>query len=292
MQDKKLGSLYIVATPLGNLQDITLRALTILKKVDRIGCEDTRHSSALLQHFAIKKPIFSLHAFNEQEATAKLLSFLQKGESIALMSDAGTPLIADPGFYLIREAAKIGMKIIPVPGPCALIAALSVSDLPLNRFCFEGFLPAKAGARKKALMTLAHETRTMVFYEAPHRILKTLEDMSDIFGRERRVLFAREMTKMHENFLRGTLASLLDIIRLEPNEQRGEMVLVVAGIEQDTDTEKERVTNEILAILLKELPLKQAVRLTCRMTLAKKNDLYQTALKKNLIDAGKDEKCD
>ncbi len=271
-----IGTLYIVATPLGNLQDMTLRAITTLKNVDTIFAEDTRHSLPLLQHFSIEKPLISLHEHNEEKRIPRLIEELLQGKSIALISDAGTPLISDPGFHLVKEARNAGIQIVPIPGPCAAIAALSVSGLPTDRFVFEGFLPNKSTARKERLSDLKNETRTLIFYEAPHRILDLLKDAEEIFGKDRTAVVAREITKMFETIHGATLAELLEWVKQDKNRERGEMVLLVEGakIAEKDFLEGERV----LKILLEEIPLKQAVEITAKITGERKNSLYQTAL--------------
>jgi len=268
--------LYIVATPLGNLQDMTLRAITTLKNVDSILAEDTRHSLALLQHFSIEKPLISLHEYNEEERIPSLIEELLKGKSIALISDAGTPLISDPGFHLVKEARIAGIQIVPIPGPCAAIAALSVSGLPTDHFVFEGFLPNKSTTRKNRLSNLKNEMRTLIFYEAPHRILDLLKDAEEIFGKDRKAVIAREITKMFETIHGGTLTELLEWVQQDKNRERGEIVLLVEGakIEQKDFLEGER----ILKILLEEVPLKQAVEIAAKITGERKNLLYQKAL--------------
>lgn len=278
MQKDKIGTLYVVATPIGNLQDMTLRAVEILKNVDRIAAEDTRHSASLLNHFSIKKPTISLHEFNERKRVNDLLALLNAGESIALISDAGTPLISDPGFPVIRDAKAAGIPVVPVPGACAAIAALSASGLPTDRFVFEGFLPAKPEARNNRLMALRHESRTIVFYEAPHRLLHALESLADIFD-DRQVVVARELTKLHESILSGTAKELLAYYVAHEKEQRGEVVLLVHGASTESAS-KEVLTENVLAILLSELPLKQAVALASKITGERKNVLYEAALQR------------
>jgi 16S rRNA (cytidine1402-2'-O)-methyltransferase len=273
------GTLYIVATPIGNLQDMSLRAIHILKSVDAIAAEDTRHSAPLFQHFGISTPAFSLHEHNERERTHTLLEQLKKGESIALISDAGTPLISDPGYFLVNEARHAGIKVEPIPGACAVIAALCVSGLPTDRFTYEGFLPAKSSHRVSRLTTLAEETRTLVFYESPHRILESLQDMVKVFGKDRQVVLARELTKMYETIHSAPLEELLAFIENDANQRRGEIVLVVAG----AIVKKEETTlvalDKMLKMLLEELPLKQAVEIAAKISGRRKNDLYDEALK-------------
>ena len=278
MHSNKIGTLYVVATPIGNLQDISLRAIEVLKKVDRVAAEDTRHAMQLLNHFSINKPTLSLHEFNERERVGVLLAYLQQGESVALVSDAGTPLISDPGFLVVREAKAVGIPVVPVPGPCAAITALSVSGLATDRFIFEGFLPAKEEARRQRLTLLRHERRTLIFYEAPHRLLDTLQSMSTVFGSQRKAVVARELTKVHESVLAMDLAALIAWFTSHPDQQRGEIVILVTGAEEEKQHAKEVIPKEALAILLEELPLKQAVALASKITGERKNVLYELAL--------------
>ncbi len=273
-----INSLYIVATPIGNLQDMSLRAIEILKTVNLIAVEDTRHSAPLLQHFSIQTPMLALHEHNERERVRLLLERLQQGESIALISDAGTPLISDPGYHLVREAREKGIRVIPIPGPCAAIVALSAAGLPTDSFVFEGFLPVKATARTVSLEQLRNESRTLIFYEAPHRILETLEAMQTVFGDERRVVIARELTKKFETIQSGTLAEIVAWVKNDSNQQRGEIVLLVEGAEESSKV-NEQDTERTLHILLDALPLKQAVDLAVKITGQRKNELYQRALK-------------
>jgi 16S rRNA (cytidine1402-2'-O)-methyltransferase len=278
------GILYIVATPIGNLEDITVRAIETLRKVDRIVAEDTRHSASLLKHFSVQKPIVSMHEFNERMRFPVILDYLLAGENIALISDAGTPLINDPGFRLVREARANGIKIVPVPGACALITALSAAGLPTDRFVFEGFLPAKSEARINHLSLLRHETRTMIFYEAPHRILSSLEDLQQVFGQDRQAVIARELTKQYESILSDHLTGLISYVKTHPETELGEIVLLVAGVKENIQETKEVVPDQVLSILLADLPLKQAVNLASQITGERKNILYEMALlKKNHV---------
>lgn len=270
------GELYIVATPLGNLKDITLRAIETLKSVDYIAAEDTRHSKGLLQHYAIETPMIALHDHNERKITDKILHSLQQGKSIALITDAGTPLISDPGFYLARTARQQGIRVIPIPGPCAAIAALSASGLPTDRFLFEGFLPVKQKARQERLERIKNLTCTLVFYEAPHRILDLIKSVEIVFGKERQAVLARELTKIYETIYAGTLSEILTFIETNPKQQLGEMVLMVEGALQ-TDASPD-VSREILSILLTQVPLKQAVEIASKLTHLNKNKLYDMAL--------------
>lgn len=276
------GVLYIIATPIGNLADITIRALEILRKVNLIAAEDTRHSRKLLQHYLITTPLFSLHEHNEHERVATLLQRIKNGENIALISDAGTPLISDPGFSLVREAQKNHIQVIPLPGPCAAIAALSVSGLPTDRFIFEGFLPAKTHARRTCLQKLIHETGTLVFYEAPHRILDMLNDLKNVFGGEREITIAKELTKMFETIRHGYIDEIISWLLSDPQRQKGEFVILVQGASEKKDLLISDETNRILDIMLEEMPVKQAVKITEKITGMKKNLLYKAAINKPL----------
>jgi 16S rRNA (cytidine1402-2'-O)-methyltransferase len=282
--NNSLGVLYIVATPIGNLQDMSLRAVEVLKTVDCIVAEDTRHSQSLLQHFSITTPVTALHEHNERERTQQLLTRLLKGESLALISDAGTPLISDPGYHLVRALRIANIKIVPLPGACAAIAALSAAGLPTDRFVFEGFLPAKAGARLQRLKNLQSENRTMIFYEAPHRILDLLEALQEVFGDTREMVLARELTKLFETIKSGTISEILVWAKADSNQQRGEMVVMVAGSSAIT-TAEEFAVEKTLKILLAALPLKQAVEIAAEISGQKKNAIYDQALiiKKGLI---------
>lgn len=271
------GILYIVATPIGNLGDITERAIGVLRDASIIAVEDTRHSRKLLLQFGIATPMVALHDFNESERVARILARLADGENIALISDAGTPLISDPGYQLVRQAHAQGIKVVPIPGSCAVIAALSCAGLPTDRFTFEGFLPAKGAARLAVLEGLAKETRTMIFYEAPHRIVECLVDMERSFGKEREVTLARELTKTFETITHTTVGALLEKVRGDANQQKGEIVLVVAGAPATT-AEVDTKALHTLQVLLEEMPVKQASALAARITGVKKNVLYETAL--------------
>lgn len=278
MKINDFGTLYIVATPIGNLRDISLRAVDVLQSVDAIAAEDTRHSSSLLQHYQIKTPIFSLHEHNERERSAAIIAQLKEGRSIALISDAGTPLISDPGYHLVKEVRQHGIRIVPIPGACAAIAALSVAGLPTDRFLFEGFLPAKSKQRKDNLQRLASEPRTLVFYESPHRIHRTLLDMVEIFGKDRLVVMARELTKTFETIHADTMAGLLQWVLRDKNQTKGEIVILVHGNKETVEAANDPAVTRVLSILLAELPLKQAVDLASKMTELRKNDIYELAL--------------
>ncbi|MEJ2345094.1 MAG: 16S rRNA (cytidine(1402)-2'-O)-methyltransferase [Gammaproteobacteria bacterium] len=271
------GTLYVVATPIGNLDDMSPRAVRILSSVDRIAAEDTRHSRPLLQHFGIHTPMSALHEHNEREQAPRLLTALEGGESVALISDAGTPLISDPGYHLVRMARARGIAVVPVPGPSALMAALSAAGLPTDRFVFEGFLPSKAAARRGRLQALARETRTLVFFESPHRISSALEDMVAVFGPQRQAVLARELTKAFETVRGDSLQRLADWVCDDANQRRGELVLLVHGAEE-APADGHRESERVLELLLEELPVKQAASLAARITGAGRNDLYRRAL--------------
>jgi 16S rRNA (cytidine1402-2'-O)-methyltransferase len=270
--------LYVVATPIGNLGDITERAINILRQVDLIAAEDTRHSKRLLEHLGIHTPMKAFHNYNEEQGAAKLLTLLQDGKSIALISDAGTPLISDPGYRLVSLAREQGIAIHPIPGACALIAALSASGLPSDRFVFEGFLSAKSSARCEQLKLLADETRTIIFYESPHRILSSLADMIKVFGEERPAVIGRELTKTFETIKQASLKTLLEWMTNDPNQQKGEFVIVIKGFEKTDDAETNNEALRVLKLLLAELPIKQASHLAAKITGAKKNWLYEKAI--------------
>ena len=278
MSQIEKGSLYIVATPIGNTDDITERARQVLAAVDAIAAEDTRDSRRLLQHLGIDTPLFALHEHNETQQAETVIRRLQEGESIALVSDAGTPLISDPGYPLVHQARLAGVRVVPVPGASSVLAALSCSGLPTDRFVFEGFLPAKAGARQKRLSELASDSRTHIFFEAPHRITDCLLDLQTVFGPDRQAVLARELTKTYETFLAGTVSELLAQVQADSNQQRGEMVLVLAGNTRATGMDA--AAEKIFFTLLEELPLKQASQLAARITGIGKNVFYQAGLDK------------
>jgi 16S rRNA (cytidine1402-2'-O)-methyltransferase len=271
------GTLFIVATPIGNLADISERALQVLRSVAVVAVEDTRHSNRLLQHYGIRTPVLAYHDFNEKERAAHLLARVAAGESIALVSDAGTPLVSDPGYHLVRQAQALGLPVVPVPGACAAIAALSCAGLASDRFTFEGFLPARTVARRSVLESLREERRTMIFYEAPHRILECLVDMVAVFGPEREVTLARELTKTFETIRQSAMLAMLEFVTQDADQQKGEIVLVVAGNTAPTaDIAPEAL--HTLRVLLDELPVKQAAALAARITGVGKNLLYDAAL--------------
>lgn len=278
MTKLETASLYIVATPIGNLSDMSARAIEVLKTVDVIAAEDTRHSGHLLQHHAISTPKISLHEHNEQQRSEVLLTRLQQGESVALISDAGTPLISDPGYRLVSLVREHNIKIVPIPGCCALVAALSASGLPSDRFTFEGFLPPKQGARKQALEALVAESRTMIFYESPRRLHASLEDMKMVFGGDRAACLARELTKLHETITTKPLDELLAWVSEDSNQQRGECVVLVEGNQQQQDADEAEV-NRVLALLLDDLPVKRAAAITASLLSVSKNKAYEQALK-------------
>ncbi|MFZ7236173.1 16S rRNA (cytidine(1402)-2'-O)-methyltransferase [Avibacterium gallinarum] len=276
--DNLTGILYIVATPIGNLQDISQRALQVLEQVDLVAAEDTRHSGLLLSHYGIKKPFFALHDHNEQQKAEILCEKLLQGTTIALVSDAGTPLISDPGFHLVRQCRQAGIKIVPIPGACAAIAGLCASGIASDRFCFEGFLPAKSKARCDKLENLAKEDRTLIFYESTHRILDCLADMEKVFGAERYVVLARELTKTWETIHGDEVGALRKWVSEDPNRSKGEMVLIVEG---NVSSEEESFSPEAvkaLTLIAKELPLKKAAAIVAELYGYKKNALYQFGL--------------
>jgi 16S rRNA (cytidine1402-2'-O)-methyltransferase len=272
-------ALYIVATPIGNLDDLSIRAKKILQSVDLIAAEDTRYTRRLLEHYAIDTRTIAYHEHSSDAQTNALLSEIEGGKSIALVSDAGTPLISDPGYPLVSEARNRGVRVVPVVGACALIAALSASGLPSDHFCFEGFLPSKKGARRSALSALKNESRTLVFYEAPHRIQACLADAAEIFGEGREAVLARELTKTFETFIPGTIATIQAVIANDPMQLKGEMVMMFRGKKIDAktailDAEAERV----LKLLMVELPTNKAAALAAKITGIEKRQLYDHAV--------------
>jgi len=273
-----VGILYVVATPIGNLQDITLRALDILKTVDAIAAEDTRHTSGLLNHFGISKKLIAVHEHNEHQSAEKLLAQLNAGDNIALVTDAGTPGISDPGAVVVDLVRKAGVKVVPIPGVSAVITALSASGITQNGFLFHGFLPASGAARRKALEVLKAQTVTLVFYEAPHRILECIADLSSVLGADRRITFARELTKTFETIYSCNLGEAEAWLKADANQQRGEFVLLVEAAAIRDAEEIPEETVRVLKLLLAELPLKQAVKLATEITREKKNVLYDFAL--------------
>lgn len=267
------GTLHVVATPIGNLRDLSPRALDTLKSVAAVCAEDTRHTRQLLAHYGIERPLLALHEHNEDEVASKLVARLLGGDSLALVSDAGTPLVSDPGFRLVRAARAAGVRVSPLPGPCAFIAALSVAGLPSDRFVFEGFLPAKAGARRERLAQLVAEPRTLVFYESAHRIDAALEDFAAAFGGDRRAVLARELTKLFETVLDGTLAQLHAQVVSDANQRKGEFVLLVEGAGDDVDA---RIAEgrRLYAKLCEHLPPSTAAKLAAELSGAPRKALY------------------
>jgi len=271
------ATLYVVATPIGHLGDISQRATEVLASVDLIAAEDTRHSGQLLKALGIQAELLSLHEHNETERSALVLERLQQGASVALISDAGTPLISDPGFVLVRACRDAGITVVPVPGPSALIAALSVSGLPSDRFQFEGFLPRSQGKRQARLLELKQLPHTLICYESSHRLRESLEDMHAMLGADRRAVIARELTKHYETILSGTVAELLAQVSADPNQERGELVLLIAPAQDDDESYRLSV-EQMLRAALAELPPSQAAVLVARLTGRHKKQLYQLAL--------------
>jgi 16S rRNA (cytidine1402-2'-O)-methyltransferase len=279
------GRLYVVATPIGNLGDLSPRARETLQACSVIAAEDTRHTGTLLKAFGITSALVSLHDHNEAHRVPDLIQRMQGGASIALVCDAGTPAISDPGFDLVRAAAAAGLEVVAVPGPCAAVAALSIGGQPTDRFCFEGFLPARGAARRARLQVLASETRTLVFYESPHRVVETLADCAAEFGKERPATVAREITKLHETTYRGTLGELAAQAAADGDFTRGEIVLIVGGAPAETAAGDAGADghggtlDRVLNVLLKELPLKQAAHLAAKIVPARDNEAYKRALR-------------
>ena len=273
------GVLYLVATPIGNLGDLSTRAVEVLRHVDRIACEDTRHSRPLLDRYGINRPLLSLHEHNEGQASQGILALLLQGERLALISDAGTPLINDPGYPLVRMAHQAGIKVTPIPGPCALIAALAASGLPSNRFAFEGFPPRKSSQRQAFFRGLLNEKRTLIFYESSHRIAQTLEDIASVFPVDRRLTVAKELTKQYETFIYSTAGAALEVFEQNEELKLGEFVVLVEGSSESSSDELDSKSIEVLTLLLEETSLKTAVSLAAKITQTKKDLLYQEALR-------------
>ncbi|EXS22895.1 MULTISPECIES: 16S rRNA (cytidine(1402)-2'-O)-methyltransferase [Acinetobacter] len=271
------AQLFVVATPIGHLDDMTFRAIDILKSVSIVAAEDTRQSAQLFKHYNISTQLTACHDHNESNKIEQLVQRLLAGDNVALISDAGTPLISDPGFKLVRAAQEHGIKVVPVPGACAAIAALSAVGLPSDRFSFEGFLPSKASQRISQLEKLKNETQTLIFYEAPHRILECVKNMAEVFGENRPVGFAREITKTFETIKKMTLKDLVSFIENDHNQEKGEIVLVVGGAPEKTDLEQEKL-DELLKRLLQDLSVKAASQLAADLTGIKKKVAYQRAL--------------
>ena len=273
MATMEAGTLYVVATPIGNLADLSPRAREVLAGVAAICAEDTRHTRQLLAAFGIDRPLLALHEHNEGEIAGKLVERLRHGDTLALVSDAGTPLVSDPGYRLVREARAAGMKVSPVPGACAAIAALSVAGIPSDRFCFEGFLPAKSAARRERLQALARETRTLVFYESSHRIEESLADFVAVFGAAREAVLARELTKLFETIMGETLGAIAHRVAADENQRKGEFVVIVRGCEDDAAavlTEGQR----LYAKLVEHMKPSQAAKLAAELTGAPRKSLY------------------
>lgn len=269
----KSGTLYVVATPIGNLSDLSARAREVLGSVSAICAEDTRHTKSLLQAFGIEKPLIALHEHNESDIAWKLVERLKTGDSLALVSDAGTPLVSDPGYRLVREVRAAGFVVSPIPGACAAIAALSVAGIPSDRFCFEGFLPAKSSGRRERLQNLAREPRTLVFYESSHRIEESLADFVAIFGAEREAVVGRELTKLFETVLGDTLGSLLEKVQQDENQRKGEFVLIVRGCEDDTGVALAE-GQRLYAKLVEHMKPSQAAKLAAELSGAPRKALY------------------
>lgn len=279
-KEQAQGVLYIVATPIGNLDDLSARAVSVLNSVDVVAAEDTRHSGRLLQHLGLSKRLIALHDHNERDRAGSLLQELEVGRSVALISDAGTPLISDPGYVLVREARSRGLKVSPIPGACALVAALSAAGLPTDRFLFVGFLPAKRSGRRAALEQQVRETATLVFYESPHRILDAVRDIAAVFGEEREIVLGRELTKTFETFYSGSVAEVLATLEADPYGTKGEFVVMIHGAEPVADDGSAAAldVDRLLKLLLAELPVKKVAKLVAEFSGRPKNELYQRAL--------------
>jgi 16S rRNA (cytidine1402-2'-O)-methyltransferase len=276
-QSVNSASLFLIATPIGNLGDISQRALETLGSVDLIAAEDTRHSRRLLQHFSINTRLTAYHEHNEEQQTPVLIGRLLQGKSVALISDAGTPLVSDPGYRLVEAALRENIRVVPVPGPCAAITALSASGLPTDRFVFEGFPPARQGTRTNYLQALRAEQRTLVFYVSCHRIVDTLKDMCDILGGDRQAVLARELTKAFETIHKSNLDELVEWVASDQNQQRGEIVILIEGASEQSD-EDQKLVARLLPVLVNELPVKQAAAIASKVTGINKNVLYKQAL--------------
>ena len=272
------GLLYVVATPIGNLRDMTLRAIETLKTVDAIAAEDTRHTSGLLSHFGISKKLIAVHEHNEQQSAERLLAQLKNGDNIALVTDAGTPGISDPGAIVVKIVREAGIKVVPIPGVSAVVTALSASGIVQNGFYFHGFLPASGAARRKMLEQLKSQTVTLVLYEAPHRIVECVEDLTKVLGDNRKITFCRELTKAFETIYNCVLSDASAWLQADTNQQRGEFVLLIEAAPVVEVEEISAEAQRVLKCLLAELPLKQAVALATEITNLKKNDLYEFAL--------------
>jgi len=272
------GILFIVATPIGNLDDITFRAVEVLKSVDIVFAEDTRHSKKLLLHLDISKPIRAFHDHNEREKTKAIIGEIHSGKSIALISDAGTPLISDPGYFLVAQAKKECLRVVPIPGPSALITALSASGLASDRFTFLGFLPSKKTARVKLLKSLINRTETSIFYESPKRILATLTDMHRIFGDNREVCLAKELTKVFETIQTDSIPNLIKYLTTDQNNQKGEFVILISANDKIDIAEAENQLDSLLPILCAEMGASKAAKLAAKITGIDKNQCYKKAI--------------
>ena len=272
------GTLFIVATPIGNLDDITFRAFEVLKNVDFVMAEDTRHSKKLLSHLDISKRIRAFHEHNEREKTKAIISEIYSGKSIALISDAGTPLISDPGYFLVAQAKKEGLKVVPIPGPTALITALSASGLASDSFTFLGFLPSKQTARVKLLIGLVGRTETIIFYESPKRVLATLTDMQTIFGDSREVCLAKELTKAFETIHTGSIPNLIEYLTIDQNHQKGEFVILISATNKIDLAEAEIQLDSLLPILCAEMGTSKAAKIAAKITGIDKKKCYKRAM--------------
>ena len=272
------SGLYVVATPIGNLGDMSQRAVEVLREVALVAAEDTRHSQRLMMHYGIDTPMLAYHDHSDARAMTRVVDRLVAGESVALVSDAGTPLISDPGYRLVREVQDRGFAVHPVPGPCAAIAALSASGLPTDRFRFEGFLPSRAGARRNRLLELAREAATIILYEAPHRVLDTLEAVGEVLGGDREAVLAREITKTFETIRRGTVEELHAFVAADGHQQKGEIVLLVTGKVGGRDDDIAPDTAALLQRLARELPAKRASAVVADLTGLRKKRLYDYLL--------------
>ena len=279
-RDELGGTLYVVATPIGNLDDLSPRATRTLAHVDVVAAEDTRHSGRLLSHLGIQKRMIALHDHNEKDRAAGILAELKAGRDVALISDAGTPLISDPGYVLVRDARAAGYRVSPIPGPCALVVALSAAGLPTDRFLYVGFLPAKRSGRRASLEPLASESATLVFYESPHRILESVRDIAEVLGKDREMVLGREITKTFETFYSGSVAGVLAELEQDPHGTRGEFVVMVRGAmaQPGNDDAATMDVDRVLRVLLAELPVKKVAKMASELTGLSKNELYQRAL--------------
>ncbi|MCP4880954.1 MAG: 16S rRNA (cytidine(1402)-2'-O)-methyltransferase [Gammaproteobacteria bacterium] len=271
-------TLFVVATPIGNLQDMSTRAIETLQQVDLIAAEDTRHSAPLMQHFAITTPMMAVHDHNERQRSQAIVTRLQQGQSVALISDAGTPLISDPGYHLVSAVREAGFKVVPIAGPSALIAALSVAGVATDKFTFMGFLPAKSSHRCQFLQGLQEAVYTHVFYESPHRIMGSVADMLKVLGGERHLVVARELTKTYETVHSGTIAEIQTWLTADSNQQRGEFVLILAAAPVAEKAAMDAATDKMLLVLLEQLPIKKAAAVAAKLTPHKKQALYDRAL--------------